>query len=144
MTQEINMRLKTRKWQQKINFDKHVANAPLRNLNPTKNVIFRNNDKWCPATIVANHASPRSYILRDKSERKLRRNRKHIRPTNAQFADTESADPVLQEGLQTRTAQQADGIPKTDSATNDGQENNPVITKSGRIVKQPIRFKDSA
>jgi hypothetical protein len=52
MTQEINMRLKTRKWQQKINFDKHVANTPLRNLNPTKNVIFRNNDKWCPTTLT--------------------------------------------------------------------------------------------
>jgi hypothetical protein len=51
---------------------------------------------------------------------------------------------MLQEDLQTRTAQHADERPTTNLATTDGQENNPVITKSGRIVKQPIRFKDSA
>jgi hypothetical protein len=41
------------------------------------------------------------------------------------FADIESSDPILQEDLQTRTAQHADELLKTNLATNDGQENNP-------------------
>lgn len=36
MSLEINMRLKTRKWQQKINFDKLATRTPLRDLKQNK------------------------------------------------------------------------------------------------------------
>lgn len=96
MSQEISMRLKTRKWQQKINFDKHATNTSLRVLKPNENVLMRNN-KWSPATVEDQHESPRSCILKDNTGRKFRRNRKHIRPTKAQIQDTEPSERFLQE-----------------------------------------------
>ncbi|XP_062620781.1 uncharacterized protein K02A2.6-like [Saccostrea cucullata] len=141
MTQEINMRLKTRKWQQKINFDKHVSKTPLRDLNSHENVLMRNNNKWCPATVTDHHASPRSYILQDNSGRKFRRNRKHIRPTKAQIHVEEPVEPYVQEDIP--TVQSTDDVPDQQKCSLTSSPcDNPVTTRSGRVIKQPERFKD--
>lgn len=51
MSKEIRMRLKTRKWQKKINFEKHAMNKSLMILKPNENVLMRNNNNWSPATV---------------------------------------------------------------------------------------------
>lgn len=137
------MRLKTRKWQQKINFDKQATYTSLRVLKPNENVLMRNNNKWSPATVEDQHESPRSYILKDNTGRKFHRNRKHIRPTKTQIQDTEPSEPMTHE------------IPPTFKLTREVQDQQSrktadtkadipkgATTRSGRVIMQPLRFKD--
>lgn len=137
------MGLKTIKWQQKINFDKHATNTSLRVLKPNENVLMRNNNKWSPATVENQHESPRSYILKDNTGRKFRRNRKHIRPTKAQIQETEPSEPFSQEippTFQSTREVQDQQI----RSTAESQANIPecATTRSTRVIKQPVRFKD--
>ena len=84
-SQEVEERIKTKKYQDKLHYDKH-AGKELRDLYPGENAIARHDGKWTAATVVEKHASPRSYIVQTQSGRKLRRNRRDIRPTSAKFA----------------------------------------------------------
>lgn len=149
--QDIQERLKTRKYQQKINYDAH-AGKELRDLFPRESTVMRHDNKWTPAVIVQQHSSPRSYILQTQSGKRYRRNRRHIRPTSATFPDKPEVDdtviPLPSEKTDTpgrlNTVQSPIEKPP--------QEVEPAIpaisipsttcTRSGRNVLCPSKFKD--
>ena len=89
LSREITTKLKMRKWKQKEHYDKHAAKTPLRDLQRHEKVVMRNNNKWVPATVENYHETPRSYIVQHDG-RRYRRNRIHIRPTQADIREPES------------------------------------------------------
>ena len=75
-------RIKSKKYQDKLHYEKH-AGKELRDLYPGKTAISHHDGKWTAVTVVEKHLSPRSYIVQTHSGRKLRRNRRDIRPMSA-------------------------------------------------------------
>ena len=139
-TQEVEERLKTKKFQDKINYDKH-AGSTLRDLYPGEQTVIRHNDRWTPATVVDKHQTPRSYVMQTQTGRKLRRNRRDIRPTAAKFPQDATPDDTPAD-----PQQQASGNQSADPPP-DPPDNQPIIpappvmkTRSGRIVRPPKRF----
>jgi hypothetical protein len=45
-------------------------------------VVMLTAGKWKPAEVTRRHDTPRSYVVQTSDDRKHRRNRKHLRPTN--------------------------------------------------------------
>lgn len=142
--QDIQERLKTRKYQQRINYDAH-AGKELRDLYPGEYTVMCH-EKWTPAVIVQQHSSPRSYILQTQSGKRYRRNRRHIKPTSASFSDKPEVDdtvipipsektytPCRSNTVQSRIEKPTD-LPKPVPST--------TCTRSGRSVVCPSKFKD--
>ncbi|XP_062604074.1 uncharacterized protein K02A2.6-like [Saccostrea cucullata] len=149
--QEVQERLKTRKYQQKLYYDAH-AGKELRDLYPGETTVMRHDNKWTPAVVVQQHSSPRSYILQAQSGKRYRRNRRHIRPTSATFPDKPEVDePILpppseksNEPFQSNAGQTA-----IEKPSQEVEPSNPTIsvpsttcTRSGRNVVCPSKFKD--
>ena len=120
-----------------------------RDLKPLKvndTVRFREGKTWSRhGKIISLHNTPRSYnILSDKS-RNIRRNRRHLLPSNDEFCINEG-------DVEESSNRESDGIAKqklveekNDDANN--EENDVGIhdetiyrTRSGRAVKKPLRF----
>ena len=55
---DLKMRMDTRKMLQDVKSDRH-AGLQLRDLYKGENVVFRNNQKWIPATVNQKHSAPR-------------------------------------------------------------------------------------
>ena len=116
--------------------------------------------EWIPGT-VESHTYPRSYDVRLRNGRILRRNRKHLRKTN------EKPPECLQPAVNTETRQEhvsVPNVPGTPRAEDELNDSNPPVavpqspvtvpqsprsppvesttTRSGRLIKRPARFED--
>lgn len=149
--QDIQERLKTRKFQQKINYDAHVGKE-LRDLFTGESTVMRHDNKWTPAVIVQQHSSPRSYILQTQSGKRYRRNIRHIRPTSATFHDKpevgDTVIPLPSEKTDTpcrsNTVQSQIEKPpqEVEPANIPISVPSTTCTRSGRSVLCPSKFKD--
>ena len=148
---EIKMRMTVRQAKQKYYFDQH-SGKELKSLHSGDNVVMRQGgdaSKWVPATVINPHESPRSYIV-ETANRKYRRNRRHLRKTNA---DVESPNHHNDDHIHLDTNFNSNMDGKADRKTDNRLEQQPVVikppldspiskTRSGRIVKTPTRFED--
>ncbi|XP_061185195.1 uncharacterized protein K02A2.6-like [Saccostrea echinata] len=149
--QDIQERLKTRKYQQKLNFDAH-AGKELRDLYSGEATVMRHENKWTPAVVVQQHNSPRSYILETQSGKRYRRNRRHIRPTSATISgEPKTEDPLdlAPESMDTPckpntpcNASLEKPMPEIEPHEQPVSDPNKICTRSGRNVVCPQRFKD--
>ena len=80
--QDIRKKLKERQHMQKHYYDQH--SKPLEPLENGQKVLIHNGEKWVNyATVQRKRHTPRSYIVRTDDGKLYRRNRRHLRPTNA-------------------------------------------------------------
>jgi len=143
---------------QKLNFDKRTKEQ--KTLSSGENVMMKRSEtkspeqpKWEPATVIQEHESPRSYLVRDRSGQLLRRNRKHLRATNAQFDHTTSRDEDFDPPDRHDPPTTWDPPDLRDpSAITDphpvSRDDSPSChvtkptTRAGREIRKPTKFKD--
>ena len=100
-------------------------------------------DTWKRAEVVTPHSTPRSYVVRDE-RKQYRRNRRMLRPTVVASRDSDLPVIVPSQSETECVANQTSGQIPSQSDDNSqmvGKEN-VVKTRSGRIVKIPVRFRD--
>lgn len=73
-------KLKERKDKQKIYYDRNVKLLP--EIKPHQTERIRMGKTWEPATVTAQHTTPRSYIVSTPDGTAYRRNHRHLLPTN--------------------------------------------------------------
>lgn len=161
---EIRKSLKQRQIKQKHYYDKHANKEELMPLKSGENVIMRHENKWKHGTIERKHESPRSYVVQTPDGRKYRRNRKHIRPTKSVPLQEETEEifvPTYRDSYPSQTASYQNEPSSTShqhETTEDIspselpelkvklpriKETSPYKTRSGRIVKPPIRYSET-
>lgn len=147
---EIHDKLKLRQIKSKYNFDKH-ANRELRPLHPGEPVVMLTGNKWSNAKIVEKHRTPRSYIVKTSDGRHFRRNRKHLRPTalreiekESQMSDISQIPDICKPQLVDQGKPQI--VPQkpllVEKSPEQTKVEKPTITRSGRTVKEPSRYKE--
>ncbi|KFM62105.1 Retrovirus-related Pol polyprotein from transposon 17.6, partial [Stegodyphus mimosarum] len=72
-------KLSSKQKQAKIYYDKHARERP--EFIPGEKVMLRWENKWEPAIVLKKHSTPRSYWIRTKDNRVIRRNKFHLRKT---------------------------------------------------------------
>lgn len=143
---EVQMRLKTRKMMRNVNADIHCGKE-LRNLYKGEKVIMRHNNEWTPAIVHEKTSAPKSYVLQNSNGKKFRRNRRHIRPTNANIpTDTKPAMEAIENNiLPTKPVENSVPQPTSENVNetvNKTNSNSPVKTRSGRIISPPLKLQE--
>ena len=161
---KIKKKLQERQQKQKFYFDKK-AGKQLSTLKPGDHVFMSFGDTWKPAEVVNKHSTPRSYIVRDEQNRTYRRNRNLLRPTKYHFNrdHTDNDYTSLVSDAKAPEAKASDTNPqipkspqKEKSVSNNENENSfttsPSVndklvsdmktTRSGRVIKTPLRFQE--
>ncbi|GBN74771.1 hypothetical protein AVEN_209677-1 [Araneus ventricosus] len=127
-------------------------------------VMVRVGTKWEPAVIVKRHSTPRSYLVKNKNGRIVRRNKCHIRKTNIQtnkelnpdYHDLGDEWSICGNNTQDNGLYHSNNNPvnlnrNTSHTTsqngylhnNNSASSNPVyITRRGRNVNRPSRYDD--
>ena len=77
---DAHKQLVDRQAKYKQHYDKHAHSLP--ELNSGDIIRVRRNQRWEPGFVEAQHASPRSYVIRTENGGRLRRNRRHLMKTN--------------------------------------------------------------
>lgn len=140
----VQKRLKLQE-KQKYNFDKHATTEQSK-LKADEQVVMERSDdsRWEPTTVIEKHSTPRSYTVQNNNNNKLyRRNRKHLKPSKAEFTQQEDPEPET-----TLT----NGMEPADSPTISENDPGPpppklpapdlTITRSGHTVKHPAKYSD--
>ena len=131
-TDTIRPCLEEKQNKQKLYYDK-TAKA-LEPLLPGEQVRLRNEAKgtWTPATVkqVANEL--RSYVV-ESSGREYRRNRRDLLKVPTENHQISNAEPVSPESAPAVE-------PAEVTQTHNPPGNPPVTTRSGRVIKPPVRF----
>ncbi|GBO24450.1 Uncharacterized protein K02A2.6 [Araneus ventricosus] len=127
-------------------------------------VMVRVGTQWEPAVIVKKHSTPRSYLVKNKNGRIVRRNKCHIRKTNIQTSKELNPDyhdlgdewNICGNNTQDNGLYHSNNNPvnlnrNTSHTTsqngylynNNSASSNPVyITRRGRNVNRPSRYDD--
>lgn len=149
--------MKTRQVKAKINYDKN-AGRELKPLHEGDTVLIQNEKKWIAGKIEQRHSHPRSYLVKATNGRQYRRNRRHIRPTRADFQPKQSvlspevpdtvsdehhsdskAKPEREPHVGPMEPPEETAAPHSPSVTSPPV---PLVTRSGRVVRIPSRFED--
>ena len=148
--------MKLRKDKYKFYYDKHARNQ-LRPLREGENVIMLRGKEWLPAEVSKKHYNPRSYIVKTDNGKRFRRNRKHLRPTKSHWPTPDNeesfrnAEPPTLVEINPRETQEeplTSNIPASPQRINTEPNNiqrapsSDKTTRSGRIIKTPLKFKD--
>ena len=121
------------KEKQRNNYDKRHAVRPAPTLRPGDRVHIRDLDR--PGTVVDQHTSPRSYMVKT-DQGTVRRNNRHLAvpgTPDPPSTPVRSTTPVT-----TPTPQ--GGSPKTSSTPARSSESAPSTRQSGRQTKAPVRL----
>ena len=104
-----------------------------------ENVVIEHNNTWKPATVTAEHHTPRSYVVENEYGQTYRRNRSHLRSTSARF----NPDQILDDRSGNATTSTSEST-STSGQQNGTMETTPkqTTTPSGRVVKVPTKFQD--
>eukprot|EP00057_Strongylocentrotus_purpuratus_P007993 XP_011662467.1 PREDICTED: uncharacterized protein K02A2.6-like [Strongylocentrotus purpuratus] len=138
---DIYQRLQTRQDDQKKYFDdKHATNLPPLHKGQEVRIQNQETGRWDRGKITNRRPEPRSYEVETSSGYTLRRNRRHIKPTqerdsmkqNHQHASDRHNDVHDQQNAQTEQT-----LSKPDTPSNHHQ---PYTTRSGRTIKKPERY----
>jgi transposase InsO family protein len=148
---------------QKHFYDRSVK--PLSELQPGQKVLMKDDDEkiWQREGQVVSQCAPRSYMVQTSGGATLRRNRRHLQPfSGAKAAASQNAQqqsqplqgqattqqavqqtmqspqPVLSQPVEQQQQPEPVQPPGSTGATADAR----VVTRSGRVVNKPERFKD--
>ena len=137
---DVHLELQRRQVSQKHYFDRRTQSTDLPPLYPGQQVRVQHptTGRWDPATVRAESAEPRSYILRNMKE--FRRNRQHIResrqlPQTVEATEKTRATPTPLPTVSTETEllnTLAPTLPPSTPAR--------YTTRSGRVVRSPRRL----
>ena len=133
----VHEKLTKKQQKQKFFYDKSSKN--LSKLNPGDTVRVQNDKKWEPGVVVENATTPRSYHVQTERGR-YRRNRKHLKKTKEKPINIErdDYDDRFEENIEADNEQT--NVPQGVQGDTSGTK--PYVTRSGRVVKVPVRFKD--
>ena len=132
----------SRQQKQKFYFDKK-ASGSLSTFRAGDPVMMKFGDTWKRAEVVTPHSTPRPYVVRDE-RKQYRRNRRMLRPAVVASRDSDLPVTVPSQSETESVANQTSG--QTPSQSDDNSQmvrkENVVKTRSGRVVKIPVRFRD--
>ncbi|XP_062621338.1 uncharacterized protein LOC134282929 [Saccostrea cucullata] len=150
------VKMKCRQEKQEENFNRHARKEPLKPFKAGDSVMMQSQSgQWTSGFFKDLHPTKRSYVIESKG-RCYRRNRKFLRPTRVRGNSVSRSDaPAYTDAtLCSKTDQSTNDI----SAASDVQPNtvtetarsnveppaeNPAhITRSGRCVKLPARYRE--
>jgi len=102
----------------------------LAEFNKGDDVLFMKNNKWFSGKILKKHEfAPRNYIIEDKFGNQYRRNRIYLRKS---YSSDDTIIPTTSSSSNNE-----------ETATSDSKEPAPaVVTRSGRVVRMPEKYKD--
>ena len=118
--------LQHRQDKQKAYYDRHTKQ--LQSLKSGDVVRIRHNGKWVRGVIWNQHHAPRSYMVKTENGLLLRRNRRHLIHTAEDTPVTST--PIMDD---TSVAPATPAVPQTEPNCR---------SRSGRVIKQPVRFQD--
>jgi hypothetical protein len=158
----VHEKLKQRQFQQKYYHD--VGSRSLKTLSPGDVVRMRLNNKWQPATVESKSDEiPRTYNVKTPQGKVFRRNRRDLVRTMEQLQEDDVQVPVDENIPEDNAPIQAPSMPHKPAiacatpakVTLNPNSSNPNFCqcsqkkptahtqpKSGRIVIEPIKFKD--
>ncbi|KAA0714109.1 Retrovirus-related Pol polyprotein from transposon opus [Triplophysa tibetana] len=140
-SKKVQEQLKQRQLKQKMYYDKNTKQLP--EISPGDKVRVQQGQIWNPATVLRKHDLPRSYVLRTSDGKIYRRNRKHLLKTKEQeFPSTNDKDDFDTESNASATLEREINPDTHQECSTDGQIKPNIITRSGREVKIPSRFRD--
>ncbi|XP_062574843.1 uncharacterized protein K02A2.6-like [Saccostrea cucullata] len=148
---DLKMRMETRKTRQKLYFDRH-AGRELRPLHSGEKIVIKHGKDWIPGNVMSEQSN-RSYIVKTNDGTKYRRNRKHIRPTAAQFKHHQSAETEISDSANPTKTKETPGENLQEVASSPQSSDLPklpetitrsstIVTRSGRVVIPPKKFDD--
>ncbi|XP_052225151.1 uncharacterized protein LOC127840779 [Dreissena polymorpha] len=125
----------------------------LKPLLQGQTVTIRHDGKIIPGTVVRRHNAPRSFIVETKEGRILRRNRRHLRPTSAEFQDNPQEPYSSGTHQFSKEQENSENISNQSSNLEISADNSvPEVacenadlsgtktTRSGRNVKMPSKY----
>ena len=125
--------LKHRQRRQKSYYDK--GTSPLPQLNPGDVVRVQRGKVWEQAVVKASHVQPRSYLVQSQHGQ-LRRNRRHLIKTNELPTD----QLLTATSVGAPHEREVPAAPPEPVDTQTTQMTHDRVTRSGRIVKTPVRY----
>lgn len=129
---------------QKKYYDRHTKTLPP--LIQDDVVCYQTSATWEPAVITQRHSAPRSYNLVTASGNTIRRNRRHLRPTQGARpivtlpVDDDDTDIPMTTSSSTSSSGPAQPVPTANANTSQVTEKR---TRSGRLVRPPPRYSDN-
>jgi len=137
--------LTRRQQRQKLYYDKRAS--PLQKLSPGDVVRVQRGKVWEPAIVKSAHVNPRSYLVQSQHGQ-LRRNRRHLSKTNELaplfLTATETASvnqPVTTPCVDAPQLREVPAAPPELAETQETLVTHDRVTRSGRIVKTPARYR---
>ncbi len=139
---------------QKEYHDRHARDLPP--LKPGDVVRVQQRDELTRGVVTAVHSSPRSYIVDTERGTTVRRNRRHLISTRESRPDTRPPVPVTSPDVTPATAPSTVVVDKPVTVNKSGIANKPTTvpdaqpksvlrtTRSGRVVRPPVRFRDDS
>ena len=143
-SRDVFVRLQEKQAKQKYYYDRSTKRLP--SLDPGQSVRIQNpkNSKWEPAEIEDKIGDvPRSYNLLTDDGRELRRNRSQIQERNHgrdRFNLDQIPSPAPPRDEERNPDQDVGSPPVTQRSEPVGGTNDHYMTRSGRIVKPPVRL----
>lgn len=162
-----------RQSRQKYYYNKQFAGKSLKKLNTGDTIMIDKHDsKLVPGSVIKQHSTPRSYIVETLGGKKLRRNRRHLKQTGANFREEEyipeyivptGNNSLLNQSTSQQLVSQQSASQQSPSHQSSSQQTNDNLssqsthtsqsvqsesqerryeTRSGRSVKPPNRYGD--
>lgn len=140
---EDRNQLLRRQQSQKHFYDRHTRRLPL--LRKGEAVRIRHGGSWQKAVVLEEHPAPRSFVVKTEEGSTLRRNRRDLIKTAEPPISPETVVPEMDSSdfSETQTASQAEK--QSESPDNIPATAEPCaipVTRSGRTITRPVRFKD--
>ena len=135
---EVKTHLQNCQKKQKQYYDRHAKSLPP--LTKDDVVRYQTSTSWEPAVITQKHSAPRSYDLVTTNGNVIRRNRRHLKPTQEARPtitlplDDDDTDIPL------TSSRPAQPVPAPSANTSQVSEKR---TRSGRLVRPPPRYVDN-
>ncbi len=144
---QFREKLVNKQKQAKFYYDKHARERP--EFVPGEKVMLWRENKWEPAVIVKRYSTPRSYWVKTKENRVIRRNKCHLRKTKNQkdlvFSNYYDLCDENEENLVTHndSHHQVNNNNNSNNSivtVNNNSNSNVYKTRSGRNVCRPSKY----
>jgi len=134
---------------------RHYYNQGARELKPLARGeqvhVQTKSGNWKPATILGQNSTPRSYTVRTSNGSEYRRNKRHLFTTKSLCVKENPGGQGDKPETSTTTSEGHESIEDTESEARLNQKptaypqtqdpcNEPYVTRSGRVVKPPLRL----
>lgn len=140
---EIYHRLQIRQDDQKRYFDeKHSTNLPPLHKGQDVRVQNHETGRWERGSITNRRKEPRSYEVQTSSGHILRRNRRHLKPTQERgfMPSHQHASRDILSDVQDHHTQNAQTEQTQSKSNTPSNHHQPYTTRSGRTIKKPERY----